>query len=161
MYLQKVISKIIYILFVVILKVTDEQSRVRSQIRKSEVRIRGSGSVPICHGSGTPGKIKEREEKYPEQIRNTNRRSLKNKSLMQTLHKVRKIKNEAEGIRVGGVGPHPFPPSSSLAHLVYSRHITDTHSHTHTHRITCNRPPKETHLCELVCIHVNTAHGKE
>jgi hypothetical protein len=37
MYLQKVISKITYIFFVVILKVTDEQSRVRSQIRKPEV----------------------------------------------------------------------------------------------------------------------------
>jgi hypothetical protein len=152
MYLQKVISKITYTFFVVILKVTDEQSRVRSQIRKSEVRYRPDPRIRIRTKMSwirNTGKMKEREEKYSEQIRNSNRRSLKNKSLMQTLHKVRKIKNEAEGIRVGGVGPHPFPPPLSLAHLVYSRHITDTHTHTHTHThtITCNRPPKRnTHL---------------
>jgi hypothetical protein len=48
MYLLKVISKNTFI-FVGILKVTDEKSR----IRKSVVRIRGSGFVPKCHGSGT------------------------------------------------------------------------------------------------------------
>jgi hypothetical protein len=31
--------------------VTDKKIRIR--IRKSCVRIQGSGSVPICHGSGT------------------------------------------------------------------------------------------------------------
>jgi hypothetical protein len=36
-----------------ILKVTDEKSRIRIRIRLSEVRIRGSGSVPKCHGSAT------------------------------------------------------------------------------------------------------------
>jgi hypothetical protein len=40
---------------VAILKVTDEKkrirSRIRSRIRQSEVRIRGSGSVPRCYGS--------------------------------------------------------------------------------------------------------------
>jgi hypothetical protein len=54
MYLQKVISKKIYetnIFYVGVLKVTDEKSRIR--IRKSEVQIRVSVSVPKCHGSGT------------------------------------------------------------------------------------------------------------
>jgi hypothetical protein len=47
MYLQKVISKKYF--FVDILKVTDENSRIRIRIRihKSEVWIRGSGSVPV------------------------------------------------------------------------------------------------------------------
>ncbi len=53
MYLLKVISKI----FVDVLKVTDENSRirirVRIQIHKSEVWIRGSGSVPKFHGFAT------------------------------------------------------------------------------------------------------------
>jgi hypothetical protein len=44
---------------VAILKVTDENSRIQSQIRirirKSEVRIRGSGSVPKCRGSAKLG----------------------------------------------------------------------------------------------------------
>jgi hypothetical protein len=35
--------------FLLVLKVTDEKSRIR--IRKSVVRIRGSGSVPKGHGS--------------------------------------------------------------------------------------------------------------
>ncbi len=44
-----------YTLIICILMVTDEKSRIRSKIRirKSVVRIRGSGSVPICHGSTT------------------------------------------------------------------------------------------------------------
>ncbi len=38
-----------------ILKVAEERSRIRSwiRIRYSEVRIRGSGSAPKCHGSPT------------------------------------------------------------------------------------------------------------
>jgi hypothetical protein len=43
MYLQKVIRKSF--------KVTDEKSRIR--IHKSVVGIRGSGSIPTCHGSIT------------------------------------------------------------------------------------------------------------
>jgi hypothetical protein len=47
--------------FVGILEVTDEKSKIRSRIRsqirirKSSVRIQGSGSLPVpkCHGSGT------------------------------------------------------------------------------------------------------------
>jgi hypothetical protein len=41
--------------FVGFLSATDKQSRIRNQIRKSMVRIRGSGSksVPKCHGSTT------------------------------------------------------------------------------------------------------------
>jgi hypothetical protein len=37
------------------LKVNDENSRIQSRIRIhwSEARIRGSGSVPKCHGSAT------------------------------------------------------------------------------------------------------------
>jgi hypothetical protein len=34
------------------LKVTDEKSRIRIRIRCSKVRIRGSRSLPKCHGSG-------------------------------------------------------------------------------------------------------------
>jgi hypothetical protein len=37
------------------LKVTDENIRIRIRIRWSETRIRGSGSVPKCHGSATRG----------------------------------------------------------------------------------------------------------
>jgi hypothetical protein len=44
MYHQKAISK-------KTLKVTTQHNRIR--IRYSEVRIRGSGSVPKCHGSAT------------------------------------------------------------------------------------------------------------
>ncbi len=36
-----------------ILKVTEERSRTRSRIHYSDVRIRGSGSAPKCHGSHT------------------------------------------------------------------------------------------------------------
>jgi hypothetical protein len=39
--------------FVGILKVTDEKSRIRIPIRMSVERIRGSGSIPKCHGSTT------------------------------------------------------------------------------------------------------------
>ena len=49
MYLQKVVLK----KFVGVLKVTDVNRRIR--IRKSEVRFRGSGSVPKCYGSATLG----------------------------------------------------------------------------------------------------------
>jgi hypothetical protein len=51
MYLQKVISKKTFD----VLKVTDENSRIRILIRinKSEDWISGSGSVPKCHGSAT------------------------------------------------------------------------------------------------------------
>jgi hypothetical protein len=49
MYLEKVRRKII--IFVRILKVFDEKSRIRK--RKSVVRIRGSGSAPKSHGSTT------------------------------------------------------------------------------------------------------------
>jgi len=43
------------IFFIGVLQVTDEKSRIRSRIRNllSKVRIRGSGSVPKCHESGT------------------------------------------------------------------------------------------------------------
>jgi hypothetical protein len=34
-------------------KVTEERSQIRIRIRWSEVRIRGSGSAPKCHGSPT------------------------------------------------------------------------------------------------------------
>jgi hypothetical protein len=52
MYLQKVMSKNIFkkeLLFVDIMSATDKKSRIR--IRKSAVRIPGSGSMPKCHGS--------------------------------------------------------------------------------------------------------------
>ncbi len=39
--------------FVGILRVKDENSRIWIRIHWSEVRIRGSGSVPKCHGSTT------------------------------------------------------------------------------------------------------------
>ncbi len=39
------------IIFFCILKVTEQRSRIR--IHKSEVRIRGSGTAPKCHGSPT------------------------------------------------------------------------------------------------------------
>jgi|688.fasta_scaffold169984_2 hypothetical protein len=52
MYLQKVVLK----KFVGVLKVTDVNRRIR--IRKSEVRFRGSGSVPKSHGSVTLKKDK-------------------------------------------------------------------------------------------------------
>ncbi len=53
MYLQKVISKTNdkKLFFVGILEVTDEKNRIR--IRKSSIRIQGSGYVSKCHGSGT------------------------------------------------------------------------------------------------------------
>jgi hypothetical protein len=53
LYLQKVISRKTRkkIVFVGVLKVNDENSRIR--IHWSEARIRGSGSVPKCHGSTT------------------------------------------------------------------------------------------------------------
>jgi hypothetical protein len=52
MYLQKVIGKEKFDLFFVgIMSATDEKSMIR--IRKSVVRIRGSRSVPKCHGSAT------------------------------------------------------------------------------------------------------------
>ncbi len=55
MYLQKVIAKktFFYLFFVGILKVNDENSRIR--IHYSEAWIRGSrsGSAPKCHGSAT------------------------------------------------------------------------------------------------------------
>jgi hypothetical protein len=41
------------IVFVSVLKVIDEKSRIRIKIRESQVRIRESGSVPKSHGSGT------------------------------------------------------------------------------------------------------------
>jgi hypothetical protein len=44
---QKNIEKFIFL--VAILKVTDENSKIR--IQSSEVRIRGSGSIPKCQGS--------------------------------------------------------------------------------------------------------------
>ena len=40
-------------LFFGILKVTEERSRIRIRIHYSEVRIRGSGSAPKCHGFPT------------------------------------------------------------------------------------------------------------
>jgi hypothetical protein len=49
MYLQKKQKKY----FFGIVKVTDENSRIRIWIRKSVVRIRKSGSGPKWHGSGT------------------------------------------------------------------------------------------------------------
>jgi hypothetical protein len=57
-------------IFVGILKVTDEKSRIR--IGKFKVRIRGSGSVPKCHGSGTLNRyhgcyVKERRT-YPQKL---------------------------------------------------------------------------------------------
>jgi hypothetical protein len=55
MHLQKVIlkklGKIKY--FVGVMKVTDENGRIRTPIRLSKVRIPGSGSAPKCHGSST------------------------------------------------------------------------------------------------------------
>ncbi len=39
--------------FVGVLKVNDEKSRIRIRIHQSEAWIRGSGSMPICHGSAT------------------------------------------------------------------------------------------------------------
>ncbi len=39
--------------FVGVLKVKYENSRIRNRINWSEARIRGSGSVPKCHGSTT------------------------------------------------------------------------------------------------------------
>jgi hypothetical protein len=57
MYLQRVISKERKKIFVAFLKVTDENSRIRSRIRIrwSEERIQGSGSgsAPKYHGSAT------------------------------------------------------------------------------------------------------------
>ncbi len=58
MYLQKVISrknKNKNLFFVGILRVYDENSRIRIRIHLSEAWIRGSGSgsTPKCHGSGT------------------------------------------------------------------------------------------------------------
>jgi hypothetical protein len=54
-YLQKEIG--IKKFFAGILMVTDETSRIRIRIRiwirQSEAWIRGSGSTPKCHGSGT------------------------------------------------------------------------------------------------------------
>jgi hypothetical protein len=49
MHVEKVISSLKNIFFVGILNITDEKSR----IRKSVIRIRGSGSVsvPKCHGT--------------------------------------------------------------------------------------------------------------
>jgi hypothetical protein len=41
------------LVFVGVLKVNDENSRVRSRIHESEAWIRGSGSTTKCHGSGT------------------------------------------------------------------------------------------------------------
>ncbi len=56
---QKYFFKLI---FVAVLKGTEENCRIRSRIRirvrYSEVRIRGSGSVPKCHGTATLIKIK-------------------------------------------------------------------------------------------------------
>jgi hypothetical protein len=49
--LQKVKNLGKKLVFVDILKATDEKSRIR--IRNSVVRIRGSGSVLKCHGSTT------------------------------------------------------------------------------------------------------------
>jgi hypothetical protein len=51
MYLQKGIS--IKLFYSGVLKVTNKKSRIWSQIRESKVWIRGSRSVPKCHGSGT------------------------------------------------------------------------------------------------------------
>ncbi len=60
MQLQKIISKKVKennLFVVAILKVIDENSRIRGRIRirirQSEVRIHISGSVPKCHGSAT------------------------------------------------------------------------------------------------------------
>jgi hypothetical protein len=39
--------------FFFILNVTEERIRIRNRIHLSEVRIRGSGSAPKCHGSPT------------------------------------------------------------------------------------------------------------
>jgi hypothetical protein len=54
MYLQeveKLFEKNLF--FVGVLKVNDENSRIRIRIYYSEAWIRGSGSTPKCHGSGT------------------------------------------------------------------------------------------------------------
>ncbi len=56
MYLQKVIEK--NFSFAGILSPTNEKRRI--WIRKSVVRIRGSGTVPKCHGSTTLVKTKGR-----------------------------------------------------------------------------------------------------
>jgi hypothetical protein len=61
-YLQKVLSKKMFKqkwFFVGILKVNDEKSRIRIRIHYSESWIRGSGSTPKCHGSGTLQKNNE------------------------------------------------------------------------------------------------------
>jgi hypothetical protein len=44
-----------------ILKVTEGRCRIRIRIHWSEVRIRGSGSAPKCHGSPTQQKKKEQK----------------------------------------------------------------------------------------------------
>jgi hypothetical protein len=48
---QNLIKKFLNYFFAGILKVNDENSRIR--IHLSEAWIRGSGSTPKCHGSGT------------------------------------------------------------------------------------------------------------
>ncbi len=53
MHLQKEISKTNLknnLFFVVISEVTEEKSRIQNRIRKSSVRIQGSGSVPKFQG---------------------------------------------------------------------------------------------------------------
>ncbi len=56
MHLQKVISKKNFKkkqFFVDVLKVTDENSRIRIRIHETDVWIRGSGSTPQFAGSAT------------------------------------------------------------------------------------------------------------
>ncbi len=64
MYLQKVKTKTKF--GDGLSKVTDEKSRILSRIRLSEIRIRGSGFVSKCHGSGTLTKTVIRECKLPK-----------------------------------------------------------------------------------------------
>ncbi len=47
-----------------VMKVADENSRIRSRINWSEVRIRGFESVPKCHRSATM--VKTQQEKLLE-----------------------------------------------------------------------------------------------
>jgi hypothetical protein len=52
MCLQKVKSRKKYV-FVGVLKLKDDRSRIQNRIHWSEARIRRSGFVPKCHGSTT------------------------------------------------------------------------------------------------------------
>jgi hypothetical protein len=59
MYLQKVNAEKLFLnqFFVGVLKVNDENGRIRIRIHLSEAWIRGSGSTPKCHGSAKLQKI--------------------------------------------------------------------------------------------------------